>query len=232
VLLARREELLAKLAGEIGGEYELCDVGDRASVERAAAAVRERHPAVSLLANNAGIPGRDSFLELDPERIEEVMRVNYLGSVWCLRAFLPALEAGAPAHVVNVVSVAGLVAFPTGGPYCASKHAQIAFSRATAAELRPRGIRVHTILPGFVETEGFPQRGFLPSWATPFVVGPERIAERIVTAVDDDDREVHVPAWYVVASRAQGLLPGLVARGLARAARSRRAARAPARPPG
>jgi short-subunit dehydrogenase len=212
VLLARRRERLAALANEIGGEYECCDVGDLASVERATAAVRERHAAVSLLVNNAGIAGRGSFLDLEPERIERVIRVNYLGSVWCLRALLPALEAGAPSHVVNVASVAGLVASPASGPYCASKHAQVAFSRAAAAELRPRGIRVHTILPGFVETEGFPQRGSLPSWLTRTVVEPERVAERVLRAVERGEREVHVPGWYVVSSRLQGLFPGLVAR--------------------
>ena len=61
-----------------------------------------------------------------PERIEEVTRTNYLGGVWCLRAFLPALEAAAPSDVVNVVSVAGTVAAGLGGPYTASKHAQLA----------------------------------------------------------------------------------------------------------
>ena len=61
-------------------------------------------------------------------------------------------------HVVNLVSVAGTVAFAPAGAYAAAKHAQLAFSRSTAAVLRGTGIRVHTVLPGFVETEGFPQQ--------------------------------------------------------------------------
>ena len=158
VLLARREERLRPLAESIGGEYELCDVADRESVERAAASVLARHPQVKLLVNNAGVGARATFLDGDPDVFENVMRTNYLGGIWCLRAFLPALEAAAPADVVNVVSVAGVVAFPPSGPYSASKHAQLAFSRATAAQLRPLGIRVHTVKPGFVETEGFPQK--------------------------------------------------------------------------
>src|SRR5439155_1135195 len=83
----RGEERLNALADELGAERERCDVADRADVERVAAAVRERHPAVDLLVNNAGIPGRGGFLELEPERIEALVRVNYLGAVWCLRAF-------------------------------------------------------------------------------------------------------------------------------------------------
>jgi NADP-dependent 3-hydroxy acid dehydrogenase YdfG len=106
VLLARREERLRALADELGGEYEVCDVSDRDAVDRVAAAVRERHPQVRLLVNNAGIPGRADFVGIEPERLEEVLRVNYLGSVWCLRAFLPALEAAGRSDVVNIVSVA------------------------------------------------------------------------------------------------------------------------------
>src|SRR5205823_6548026 len=104
VLLARREDRLRRLADELGGEYQVCDVGDPDSVARAAAAILERHEAVELLVNNAGIPGRASFVDADDERLESLLRVNYLGAVRCLRAFLPALEAAGRADVVNVVS--------------------------------------------------------------------------------------------------------------------------------
>jgi len=104
VLLARGPERLEQLAGELGAEAEPCDVGDRSAVDRVAAGVAKRHPAIHLLVNNAGIPAGGTFLELPAERIEEVIRTNYLGGVWCTRAFLAPLAAGAPAHVVNVVS--------------------------------------------------------------------------------------------------------------------------------
>ncbi len=169
VLVARGAERLVRVADELGAEHEVCDVGDREAVERMAAAVIARHPKIGLLVNNAGIPGRTGFLDADPDRIEDVTRVNYLGGVWCLRAFLPALEAARPAHVVNVVSVAGAVSGAgTSGLYTASKHAQLAFSRSVATELEPRGIRVHTVLPGFAETEGFPAARRPPAARPPF----------------------------------------------------------------
>jgi short-subunit dehydrogenase len=211
VLVARREERLKPLAEEIGGEYEVCDVTDRSAVE----AVAARHPRVALLVNNAGIPARASFLEGDPEQLEAVIRTNYLAGIWCLRAFLPALEAAAPSDVVNVVSVAGTVALPASGPYAASKHAQLAFSRATAAQLRGRGIRVHTVKPGFVETEGFPQ-GWLPKAAQTLVVGPERVAEHVVASVENGRGESTVPRYYAAASVLQVLVPNLFARVLGR----------------
>jgi short-subunit dehydrogenase len=223
VLVARNAERLRSLADEIGGEYEVCDVGDREAVEAMAARVIERHPRVELLVNNAGLSGRTpgnprrrGFVDTDPEWIEELVRINFLGAVWCLRAFLPALEAAGSAHVVNVGSVAGTVAVPPG-LYSATKHALVAFSRALAAGLPAKGVRVHTVNPGFVETPGFPQRGVLGSRLLErAVVSPEYAARRIVSAVERNRPEIFVPGWYRVPAVAQAVAPGLVSRLLAR----------------
>ena len=223
VLVARNEERLRAVATEVDGDYEICDVGDRAAVDRVAATIRRRHPEVKLLVNNAGLPGRGpadprrrGFLDGDPEWIEQLFRVNFLGAVWCLRAFLPALEAARPAHVVNVASVAGTVAVPPG-PYSATKHALVAFSRALAATLPARGIHVHTVNPGFVETPGFPQRGVLGNRLLESVVlEPDAVARRILAAIDRNRPEIFVPGWYRLPAVVQAAVPGLVSRVLAR----------------
>ncbi len=215
VLVARRRERLERLAAELEAEPEVCDVSDRGDVDRAASAILERHPTVDLLVNNAGIPGRGDFFTLEPERIEAVLRTNYLGGVWFTRALERGLQAGS--HVVNVVSVAGVVAFGPAGPYAASKHAQLAFSRSLAGLLAGRGVQVHTVLPGFVETEGFPQKSVLTSaFFRRAVIGPELVAERIVMAVASGKRELYVPRWYRLFGLVQALLPGLSARLVAR----------------
>jgi short-subunit dehydrogenase len=217
VLLARREDRLRALADELHGEYEVCDVGNRADVERVATGVIDRHPQIHLLVNNAGIPGRAGFTAIETDRLEEVLRVNYLGAVWCLRAFLPALEAAGRADVVNIVSVAGAVAFGPAGPYSASKHAALAFSRSTTGEVRARGIHVHTVNPGFVETEGFPQATVLRSaLLRRLVVGPEHVGRHVMKVLDRDKRETFVPRWYRIAAIAQALVPGLLARASSR----------------
>jgi short-subunit dehydrogenase len=215
VLLARREDRLQALSEEIGAEHEVCDVGERDAVDRTAAAVLERHPRVGLLVNNAGIPARTGFVDGDPERIELVTRVNYLGGVWCLRAFLPGLLAAAPSDVVNIASAAGTVTAGTSGPYAASKHAQVSFSRAVAAELHPVGVRVHLVLPGFVETEGFPQRSVFPRAVHPVIAEPEDVAAAVLRALDQNKRELFVPWYYRLGMLAQALLPGAVARSAA-----------------
>jgi short-subunit dehydrogenase len=213
ILLARREERLRALASELDAEWELCDVAERDQVDAVAARIAERHASLDLLVNNAGVPGRSGFLGgEDAERIERVMRVNYLGNVWCLRAFVGLLEAGGGGDVVNVVSVAGSVSLPASGPYAASKHAQLAFSRSVTAELAPRGVRVHTVNPGFVESEGFPQRSLLPRPLARIVIDPPDVAAHILRVVERNRRETYVPGYYRVAALAQALLPGAVAR--------------------
>ena len=124
------------------------------------------------------------------------MRTNYLGSVWCLRAFLPGLEAAAPADVVNIVSVAGTIAVPQSGAYAASKHAQLAFSTSDRrAAPRSRGIRVHTVKPGYVETEGFPQAG-CPRRLQRLVVGPDRIVSTCSARSSTVAARRRVPRYY------------------------------------
>ena len=215
VLLARRKERLEPLAAELRGEFEVCDVAQREQVDTVAARVLERHPRIDLLVLNAGIPGRGDFFSLEPERIEAVVRTNYLGGVWCARAFEHGLRSGA--HIVNVVSVAGADAFAPAGPYAASKHAQLAFSRSLTGLLAPREVQVHTVLPGFVETEGFPQRSVLRSaFFRRMVIGPDVVADRILRSVEQGRRETFVPWWYRIFALVQALAPGLVARLVAR----------------
>jgi NAD(P)-dependent dehydrogenase (short-subunit alcohol dehydrogenase family) len=210
VLLARRADRLEALADELGGgaEAEPCDVSDRAAVGAVAERILARHPKIDVLVNNAGIPGRTSFVGGDPEVIERLIRINYLGNVWCLRAFLPGLQAAAPSDVVNIVSVSGVVAGPPSGPYSASKHAQLAFSRTVAAELRGQRIRVHTVKPGFTETEGFPQ-SWLPKRVQRVVIGPQDVAAHVLRSLEDGRGETTVPWYYGPAGALQDVMPNV-----------------------
>lgn len=146
-----------------------------------------------------------------------MVATNYLGAVWVLRGFLPLLEAGAPSSVVNVASVAGVYAVGgSAGPYSASKHAQLAFSRGVAAELAPRGISVHTVNPGPVWTEGFPQNRLKGTRVERFVLQPEDVAESILRTVERRKPETFVHGAYRFAGLLQAAFPGTLARLTAR----------------
>ncbi len=113
-----------------------------------------------------------------------------------------------------MVSVAGTVAGAAGAAYSAAKHAQLSFSRSLASALRGSGIAVHTILPGFVETEGFPQKGVLKSRLLGrFVIQPSQVAETVLGAIEKGRAEVTVPWFpYRPVSVLQALAPGLIGR--------------------
>lgn len=220
VLIARRRELLESIAAEIGGIAEPCDLLDRAAVVGLGERLVNEHGSIGMLVNNAGALSRGTFVEIELEELERIARLNYLSGVWLTHSLLPGLRrAGAEsgAHIVNVASIGGTIAFPAATAYSASKHAQVAFSRSLRAALRSTGISVHTIMPGFVVTDGFPHPRF---WETRlgrrFVVGPERVAREILTAVEKDKAEVVVPWFpYRLAPISQALFPNLTTRVMA-----------------
>jgi short-subunit dehydrogenase len=223
ILVARREDRLREIAAEIGGEAEACDVSDRTAVDAMARRVLSNHQTLNLLVNNAGSLARGSFAEVDPDLVERAMAVNYLGGVWATRALLPGLRAAAArdgAHIVNVVSIGGAIVFPPAGPYSAAKHAQLAFSRSLRAMLSGSGIDVHTVLPGFVTTPGFPHPSVFQTWlGRRFVIGPDEAAGAIMSAIERGTAEVVVPWFpYRLGTTTQALFPTLSARVLAKAA--------------
>jgi short-subunit dehydrogenase len=218
VLIARREDVLRSLAAELDAELEVCDVADRAAVAATTARILERHSAVDLLVNSAGILARGTFVDAPLDLIERALAVNYLGCVWVTRGLLEGLREAARrngrAHIATIASIGGTIVFTPAAPYSASKHAQVAFSRSLRAALRGSGVDVHTILPGFVTTPGFPHpKIFSTPIGKPFVVGPERVAEKVLSAVERGKAEVVVPWFpYRLGAIAQALAPTLTAR--------------------
>jgi short-subunit dehydrogenase len=112
---------------------------------------------------------------------------------------------------VNVASIAGTIPIGPYGPYAAAKHAQLAFSRSVAAELAPLGIRVLSVNPGPVATEGFPQTRLLAGrLSRRLVITPQRVAGATLEALDRGRVEIFVPGVLRFAAAAEGLVPGLV----------------------
>ena len=117
----------------------------------------------------------------------------------------------APAFADDPPQLAEVVAEPRSGPYSASKHAQLAFSRTIAAELRGERIRVHTVKPGFTETEGFPQ-SWLPKQVRPLVIGPEDVAVHVLRSLDRGKGETTIPWYYGPVAPLQDAMPNVFTR--------------------
>lgn len=152
VLVGRRAEPLEATARRLGdaARAEVCDVADPDAV--AALAQRLAGEEVSVLVNNAGIPGPVAPLtEIAPEEWDEVFAVNVRGVFLMCRAFLPGMVARGAGDVVTIASVSGKRPLTRRTPYCASKMAVIGLTSTLAFEVGEAGVRVNTVSPGPVE---------------------------------------------------------------------------------
>ena len=219
VLVARREERLRALADELGGATVVAvDLTDDDAPERIRDAVESEHGRLDLLVNNAGAAWRGSFAEIGWEGIEQHMKLNFDATVRLTHALLPLLRRSAPSSIVNVASVAGRISRARSGAYSASKFALIGWSDGLHAEEKPNGIHVGMVLPGFVTTEGFPQRELMQKRLTRKIVStPEKVANAIVAVGPGGKAERYVPRPYWVIAALRILAPALTRRGSANA---------------
>jgi 3alpha(or 20beta)-hydroxysteroid dehydrogenase len=132
-----------------GAVYRRLDVSRSEDWAALAAYLAEEHGSVDGLVNNAGVAFRARLEEVDPADWERVLAVNLTGPLYGIRAVAPLMPAGG--SIVNVASIAALGGYHAVA-YTVSKWGLRGLSRVACLELGPRGIRVNTILPGFVET--------------------------------------------------------------------------------
>ena len=144
------------------------------------------------------------------------MALNFDAQVRMTEALLPLLRASAPSAIVNVASTAGRVARGGAGAYSASKAALAVWSDALRAEEHAYGVHVGSVMPGFIPTEGFPQRELAEKRTTRWLLGTEeQAADAIAEAGLDGRAERYVPRGYALLAALRTLTPGVVRRVLA-----------------
>ena len=205
-LAARGTRELEALADALPGEHVVLgvDVGDQASVDDAI----ERFGRMDLVVANAGVAHYEPFAEQSPEHFEEMTRVNWLGTLYTVSAALPALLRQGSGHIVVVSSGAGLRAFPGAAVYGATNAAQRIFADALRHELSGTGVSLTTVHPGEVATSLHDDyRGRMPAWsrASTRAIPAHRMADRILRAVERDERQVFHPPIV----RMLGILNGI-----------------------
>jgi short-subunit dehydrogenase len=215
-LLARREDRLRELADEIGrgGVTALpvvCDVSERASVDAAFAAVLARLGKIDLLVNNAGYVRHALFKDHPIDDIERMMRTNYLGTVYTIKAVLPSMRARRQGWIVNLSSVAGKLGQPDESAYSATKFAVTGLSEAIGYELAPLGIHVMTVYPALVRTEMFTPEVLarMPPRVQRTFLEPPEFTRRVLQALARGAYEVTVPRYVTIAYAIRTLIPSL-----------------------
>ena len=215
VLVARREEQLNALARELGVPTTViaADLLDDDTPSHIADVIEREHGRLDLLVNNAGAGWRGRFAETGYEHVRRHMAINFDAALRVTEALLPILRRSAPSAIVNVASVAGRVSRANSAAYSASKFALIGWSDGLHLEERPHGVHVGLVLPGFVATEGFPQRELRERALTRRLVSsPDKVAEAIVDAGLRGKAERYVPRPYWFAAALRQLAPALVRR--------------------
>lgn len=224
---ARREERLQELVEQMGGEaaghsFVVTDVSDRAQVKALADHVRTTYGRLDVLINNAGFAGRETMKGPDSiAEIERVMAVNFFGAVYCTGEMLPLLRESAPSHIVNVASMSGRIATPGVSTYVASKFALAGWSESLHHELASSGVFVSSVEPGFVPTEGFPQKNMVRDRFMKHLLGTDaQVSAAIRDAIDGRKVQRVVPRFYYLALVPRVLTPGLYKVGLMKIMRS------------
>lgn len=185
ILAARDQKTLEKASREVsrlGADvtWQTCDVSDQGSVKTLASHVRKNYGRLDILINNAGVAHEALPIEKLPiEQWRAVIDINLTGMFLVCQAMIPLMPRGSA--IVNNLSVAANRVFPNWAAYNASKHGALGLTNTLREELRPREIRVISVLPGATDTDiwNTPQ----PNAPRKRMMSPETVAEAVVAAL-------------------------------------------------
>lgn len=160
IILARQPDKLKLLAAQLKCDYVVADVTDYPSLQTAVSQVIDQHGPLDVLINNAGIWMQGPLEDGDYQQIEEVIRVNTLGTIFLTKLVLPAMKSRHGGKIINIVSQDGLQAKKMRSVYSASKWAITGFTRCLREDLLGQGVGVTGVFPGLINTSLFQKQGF------------------------------------------------------------------------
>ncbi len=206
-LAARREEVLAALNQRLGGGHACyaLDVCDAPALHAAAGDFLARFGAPDIVIANAGVSaGTLSEYEEDLDVFRRVMDTNVFGMAATFAPFIAAMKAaGGERRLVGIASVAGIRGLPGAEAYSASKAAAIAYLESLRLEMRPCGIKVVTIAPGYIAT---PMTAVNP-YKMPFLLPADQAAERFAAAIERGTTYTVIPWPMGVVAKLLRALP-------------------------
>jgi short-subunit dehydrogenase len=208
VLTGRRTDVLEPLAAETGARALAVDLTDADAVQRLAGECAD----VDVLVSNAGLPGTGQLTSWSVEELDRALAVNLRAPMVLARELAERMVARRSGHLVFMSSLAGKVGPPRGSVYAATKFGLRGFAQSLREDLRPSGVGVSAIFPGFVRDAGmFHDTGtkLPPAIGT---VAPDAVAEAVVRAIERNRGEIDVaPVSLRAGAMAAGLAPDLAA---------------------
>lgn len=206
-LAARRAEALEALNRRLGGNHACyaLDVADAPALHAAAGNFIARCGAPDIVVASAGVSaGTLSEYEEDLEAFRRIMDINVYGMAASFAPFIKAMQAaGGDRRLVGIASVAGIRGLPGAEAYSASKAAAIAYLESLRLEMRPCGIKVVTIAPGYIET---PMTAVNP-YKMPFLLPADQAAARFAAAIERGVSYTVIPWQMGVVANILRVLP-------------------------
>ncbi|NWT23494.1 RDHE2 dehydrogenase, partial [Cardinalis cardinalis] len=200
---------LAKEKGAGRVHSYVCDCSKRQDIYKVADQVKKEVGDVSILINNAGIVIGKRFLDSPDSLVEKTMEVNTMAHFWTYKAFLPAMIAANHGHLVSIASAAGLCGISQASDYCASKFAAVGFAESIDMEmrsLRKSGVKTTIVCPFVINTGMFD--GVKSKWPRVLpILDPEYVAERIISAVRQNQEVLIMPRVVYLLWPLKGFLP-------------------------
>jgi uncharacterized protein len=187
-ITGRRTDVLEPLAAELGARSVACDLSDRTAVTRLAAEASD----VDVLVANAAMPASGLLTELTGEQVDRMLDVNLRAPIALAHALAPGMVARGRGHMVFISSIAGMAAAPASSLYSATKFGLRGFALGLREDLRPHGVGVSNVAPGFIREAGmYADAGV----KLPFVVGTSRpvdVANAVIRAIERNRAEIVV----------------------------------------
>jgi short-subunit dehydrogenase len=192
-----------------------CDVREREQIAQLIRTTMVRFGRIDVWINNAGHGLNASVASMEMTACREMFETNLFGAVECMQAVIPVMKQQSSGTIVNISSVAGHIPVPGKAAYSATKFAMNAISKAARVELKPLGVHVMTVCPGYIRTE-FSARAVKGPGAVDFTdavrgrIGPERVARAVLLGYLAKKREVVVPATDRWKIKAYQLFPSAI----------------------
>ncbi|NXG63580.1 RDHE2 dehydrogenase, partial [Hemiprocne comata] len=200
---------LARQNGAVRVHCYICDCSKREDIYRVSDQVKKEVGDVTILVNNAGIVTGKGFLDAPDPLVEKTMEVNIMAHFWTYKAFLPAMMASNHGHLVSIASSAGLVGVNRLSDYCASKFAAVGFAESVHLEMKDlgkTGVKTTIVCPFLIKTGMFDGCG--TKWPNLLpLLEPEYVAEKIITAIRQDQEILVLPRFGYLVLFLKSILP-------------------------